>query len=124
MDLFEYAAGMKKETGAPLASRIRPRTLEEVVGHLWCDAATSILYSHDELVACVVIVGVNTAFFSKLLCVLYQLFQYETDVLYIDIEHHVIVVVLYDKTNVLPLLIIAPVGVAHAVKRQGEVGEL
>ena len=32
MDLFEYAAGMKKETGAPLASRIRPRTLEEVVG--------------------------------------------------------------------------------------------
>ena len=32
MDLFEYAAGMKKETGAPLASRMRPRTLEEVVG--------------------------------------------------------------------------------------------
>ena len=32
MDLFEYAAGMKKETGAPLASRMRPTTLEEVVG--------------------------------------------------------------------------------------------
>ena len=32
MDLFEYAAGKKKETGAPLASRMRPRTLEEVVG--------------------------------------------------------------------------------------------
>ena len=32
MDLFEYAAGRKKETGAPLASRMRPVTLEEVVG--------------------------------------------------------------------------------------------
>lgn len=32
MDLFEYAAGMRKETGSPLASRMRPRTLEEVVG--------------------------------------------------------------------------------------------
>ena len=32
MDLFEYAAGRKKETDAPLASRMRPRTLEEVVG--------------------------------------------------------------------------------------------
>ena len=32
MDLFEYAAGMKKETGAPLASRMRPKSLEEVVG--------------------------------------------------------------------------------------------
>ena len=32
MDLFEYAAGKAKETSSPLASRMRPRTLEEVVG--------------------------------------------------------------------------------------------
>ncbi len=32
MDLFEYAAQKEKASGAPLASRMRPRTLEEVVG--------------------------------------------------------------------------------------------
>ncbi len=32
MDLFEYAASRKKEQSAPLASRMRPRTLDEVVG--------------------------------------------------------------------------------------------
>ncbi|MCI7812217.1 MAG: replication-associated recombination protein A [Lachnospiraceae bacterium] len=32
MDLFEYARSKNMETEAPLASRIRPRTLEEVVG--------------------------------------------------------------------------------------------
>ncbi len=32
MDLFEYAARKEKESSAPLASRMRPRTLEEVVG--------------------------------------------------------------------------------------------
>ncbi len=32
MDLFEYAAGKQKETGSPLASRMRPQSLEEVVG--------------------------------------------------------------------------------------------
>lgn len=32
MDLFEYAAGKAKESASPLASRMRPRTLEEVVG--------------------------------------------------------------------------------------------
>ena len=32
MDLFEYAASRKKEESAPLASRMRPRTLDEVVG--------------------------------------------------------------------------------------------
>ncbi len=32
MDLFEYAAQKEKESGAPLASRMRPKTLDEVVG--------------------------------------------------------------------------------------------
>lgn len=32
MDLFDYMAEKKKETQAPLALRMRPRTLEEVVG--------------------------------------------------------------------------------------------
>ena len=32
MDLFEYAASREKETLSPLASRIRPRSLDEVVG--------------------------------------------------------------------------------------------
>ncbi len=32
MDLFEYAAQKEKNSGAPLASRMRPRTLDEVVG--------------------------------------------------------------------------------------------
>ena len=32
MDLFEYAASRMKEQEAPLASRMRPRTLDEVVG--------------------------------------------------------------------------------------------
>ena len=32
MDLFEYAAAREKETASPLASRMRPRTLDEVVG--------------------------------------------------------------------------------------------
>ena len=32
MDLFEYAAGRQKEKEAPLASRMRPQTLDEVVG--------------------------------------------------------------------------------------------
>ena len=32
MDLFEYAAAKEKETSSPLASRMRPRTLDEVVG--------------------------------------------------------------------------------------------
>ena len=32
MDLFEYARTKTMKSEAPLASRIRPRTLEEVVG--------------------------------------------------------------------------------------------
>ena len=42
MDLFDYMSEKKKESEAPLASRMRPVTLEEVVGqeHIigrtWC----------------------------------------------------------------------------------------
>ena len=32
MDLFDYMREKEQEDGAPLASRMRPRTLEEVVG--------------------------------------------------------------------------------------------
>lgn len=32
MDLFEYAAESQKEKVAPLAARMRPQTLDEVVG--------------------------------------------------------------------------------------------
>ncbi|MDD5867541.1 MAG: replication-associated recombination protein A, partial [Lachnospiraceae bacterium] len=32
MDLFEYAATNRKENEAPLAARMRPQTLDEVVG--------------------------------------------------------------------------------------------
>ena len=32
MDLFEYAAEGRKEKEAPLAARMRPQTLDEVVG--------------------------------------------------------------------------------------------
>ena len=38
MDLFDYMRETAKETESPLASRLRPRTLEEVVGpaaHYW-----------------------------------------------------------------------------------------
>ena len=44
MDLFEYARSntMKKE--APLASRIRPRTLDEVVGQQHIIGKDKMLY--------------------------------------------------------------------------------
>ena len=32
MDLFEYASKLDKEKESPLASRMRPRTIDEVVG--------------------------------------------------------------------------------------------
>ena len=32
MDLFEYMAGEKKKEEAPLAARMRPQTLDEIVG--------------------------------------------------------------------------------------------
>ena len=32
MDLFEYAAESRKEKEAPLAARMRPQSLDEVVG--------------------------------------------------------------------------------------------
>ena len=44
MDLFEYAASRKKETESPLASRMRPRTLEEVVGQEHILGKDKLLY--------------------------------------------------------------------------------
>jgi len=44
MDLFEYAASKQKESGAPLASRLRPRTLDEVVGQQHIIAPGRMLY--------------------------------------------------------------------------------
>ena len=34
MDLFEYMREQKKETESPLASRLRPATLDEMVGQV------------------------------------------------------------------------------------------
>ena len=44
MDLFEYAAGMKKEREAPLAARLRPATLDEVVGQQHIIGKDKLLY--------------------------------------------------------------------------------
>lgn len=44
MDLFEYAAGRKKEREAPLASRLRPVTLDEVVGQQHIIGKDKLLY--------------------------------------------------------------------------------
>jgi putative ATPase len=44
MDLFEYMRGLRQETDAPLASRIRPRTLDEVVGQEHIIAKDKLLY--------------------------------------------------------------------------------
>ena len=44
MDLFEYAAGMKKEQEAPLAARLRPTTLDEVVGQQHIIGKDKLLY--------------------------------------------------------------------------------
>ena len=44
MDLFEYAASRQKETESPLASRMRPRTLEEVVGQEHIIGKDKLLY--------------------------------------------------------------------------------
>ena len=44
MNLFEYAAGMKKEKESPLASRLRPRTLDEVVGQQHIIGKGKLLY--------------------------------------------------------------------------------
>jgi putative ATPase len=44
MDLFEYMRGLRQETDAPLASRIRPRTLDEVVGQEHIIGKDKLLY--------------------------------------------------------------------------------
>ncbi len=44
MDLFEYAREQKKETESPLASRLRPRTLDEVVGQQHIIGKDKLLY--------------------------------------------------------------------------------
>ncbi|MGN0240234.1 MAG: replication-associated recombination protein A, partial [Candidatus Weimeria sp.] len=44
MDLFEYAAGEKKKEEAPLAARMRPETLDEIVGQEDILGADKMLY--------------------------------------------------------------------------------
>lgn len=44
MDLFEYMREQKKETESPLASRLRPTTLEEVVGQQHIIGKDKLLY--------------------------------------------------------------------------------
>ena len=44
MDLFEYARNKAMAGEAPLASRIRPRTLEEVVGQQHIIGKDKLLY--------------------------------------------------------------------------------
>ena len=44
MDLFEYARSMNADKEAPLASRLRPRTLEEVVGQQHIIGKGKLLY--------------------------------------------------------------------------------
>ena len=44
MDLFEYAREKQKETESPLASRLRPETLEEVVGQHHIIGKDKLLY--------------------------------------------------------------------------------
>ena len=44
MDLFEYMAEQNKEKESPLASRMRPRTLDEVVGQQHIITKILIMY--------------------------------------------------------------------------------
>ncbi len=44
MDLFEYAAARKRSSEAPLASRMRPRTLDEIVGQQHIIGKGKLLY--------------------------------------------------------------------------------
>lgn len=44
MDLFEYAREKQKETESPLASRLRPETLEEVAGQQHIIGKDKLLY--------------------------------------------------------------------------------
>ena len=44
MDLFEYARSKTAQQEAPLASRLRPRTLDEVVGQQHIIGKDRLLY--------------------------------------------------------------------------------
>ena len=44
MDLFEYMREQKKETESPLASRLRPTTLDEMVGQQHIIGKDTLLY--------------------------------------------------------------------------------
>ena len=44
MDLFEYMREQQKETEAPLASRLRPTTLDEMVGQQHIIGKDKLLY--------------------------------------------------------------------------------
>lgn len=44
MDLFEYMSGVKKEKEAPLAARLRPRVIDEVVGQQHILGKDKLLY--------------------------------------------------------------------------------
>ena len=44
MDLFDYMRSNTMETEAPLASRLRPRSLDEVVGQRHIIGADKLLY--------------------------------------------------------------------------------
>ena len=47
MDLFDYMRETKMESEAPLASRIRPRTLDEIVGQQHILAKDKLLYRRE-----------------------------------------------------------------------------
>ena len=44
MDLFEYMSSKNKEKESPLAARLRPRNLDEVVGQKHIIAKDKLLY--------------------------------------------------------------------------------
>lgn len=44
MDLLDYMSQQQKETESPLASRLRPRTLDEVVGQQHIIGKDKLLY--------------------------------------------------------------------------------
>ena len=44
MDLFEYMRGQQQKSESPLASRLRPETLEEVVGQEHIIGKDKLLY--------------------------------------------------------------------------------
>ena len=48
MDLFDYMREKDKEKESPLASRMRPSTLEEVVGQQHIIGRDKLLYPRDQ----------------------------------------------------------------------------